>query len=503
MGRLSTWKTTGAVLMLCGATAIVASAQTYQSRQFDWTNGAGPQAALMQGSDGNFYGATDGGGDYQFGTVFKVSPAGKLTTLHSFCAQQILDSCTDGESPDSQMVQTHGRLYGTTPNGGAINGCGFTSCGTVFTITTDGAFATLYTFCSLPNCADGSNPYGLIEGANENLYGITSGGGTNQEGTIFEITSDGELTTIYIFCSLSNCADGSYPTSLMLAADGNFYGTTWRGGTYDSGTFFRVTSAGVLTTLYSFCSRSGCADGALPVPPLIQGVDGDFYGMTFGGGSDNWGTVFQLTSSGMLTTLHTFCSEENCEDGVQPYAGFVQGTDGNLYGTTYSGGRSSNRHCGNGCGTAFVISPTTGSLTTLYDFCSQTKCRDGASPAVALIQATNGAFYGAAVSGGNFGQDQSCAPESGCGTLFSLSVGLGPFVEMNPGFGKDGRDIGIQGNDLTGTTAVTFNGTLATFTVQSSTFVKATVPAGATTGYVTVTTPSGTLTSNVPFHVIK
>jgi uncharacterized repeat protein (TIGR03803 family) len=502
MTNLSAWKMVGVVLVLCTVTAIAAQGQTYQSRPFDWTNGAVPEAALAQGTDGNFYGVTVAGGLYGWGTVFKISPAGKLTTLHSFCAQLIGDTCTDGESPESQMVEINGKLYGTTPDGGAYTDCGFSSCGTVFTIAANGAFATLYTFCSLPNCADGSNPNGLIEGANGNLYGVTTNGGTNNEGTIFEITPDGVLTTVYTFCSLPNCADGSWPTGVIPAADGNFYGGTWRGGAYADGTLFKATSQGALTTLYSFCSESGCADGANPTGSLIQGINGDFYGMTFDGGIDNWGTIFQLTSSGTLTTLHVFCAEGNCDDGTQPYAGLVQGTDGNLYGTTFSGGKGGDRHCAS-CGTAFVINPTSGDLTTLYDFCSQTNCKDGAHPGAALIQATTGNFYGTAANGGNFGPDQNCAPEGGCGAVFSLSVALGPFVKTEPDFGKTGREISILGNNLTGATALTFNAIPASFTVVSDTFIKATIPSGATTGYVTVTTPSGTLTSNVPFQVVK
>jgi uncharacterized repeat protein (TIGR03803 family) len=172
-----------------------------------------------------------------------------------------------------------------------------------------------------------------------------------------------------------------------------------------------------------------------------------------------------------------------------PTASPIQATDGNLYGTTFFGG---NLSCDSryGCGTVFRIEPT-GALTTLHSFCDP-PCNDGAWPLAGLIQATDGTFYGAASSGGSMGD----------GTIFSLSMGLAPFLAFVQDYGKVGQTGGILGQGFTGTTGVSFNGTSATFTVISDTYLTATVPAGATTGYVTVATPSGTLTSNVPFHVI-
>jgi len=232
-----------------------------------------------------------------------------------------------------------------------------------------------------------------------------------------------------------------------------------------------------------------------PTAPLIEGADGNFYGTTLRGGTNcglnGCGTIFKVTTKGKLTTLYGFCPQVGCNDGWLPSAGLVQATDGNFYGTTTLGGIPS---CGGynfGCGTIFEITPA-GKLTTLHAF-DQT---DGYEPS-GLMQATNGSLYGATAFGGTF----SC-PDGGCGTIFSLSLGLNPFVSLVRDSGKVGQVGGILGQGLTGTTSVSLNGTPANFTVFSDTYLQATVPRGATTGFIEVDTPSGTLTSNVPFRVM-
>ena len=175
----------------------------------------------------------------------------------------------------------------------------------------------------------------------------------------------------------------------------------------------------------------------------------------------------------------------NCADGADPTAGLIQATDGNFYGTTLRWGA-------NGAGTVFEITPA-GELTTLYSFCSLSNCSDGQSPAAGLIQDTNGTFYGTTESGGVI----SC----GCGTVFSLSVGLGPFVETQTTSGKVGAAVKILGTDLMGPAGVTFNGTPAAITFISPSEISTTVPAGAATGKVQVTTPGGTLLSNIAFRI--
>jgi len=303
-------------------------------------------------------------------------------------------------------------------------------------------------------------------------------------GTVFRITPAGSLTTIYSFCSQPSCADGVQPVAgLIQGRDGNFYGTTFGGGTGNNeGTVFKITTAGTLTTLHSFDG----ADGALPAGWLVQGTDGNFYGTTVTGGAENGSTIFKISPAGTLTTIYSFCGQPSCVDGDGVYAGLVQGTDGNFYGTTLGGGANYD-------GTVFGITPG-GSLTTLHAF----DFTDGYLPIGGLTQATSGSFYGTTASGG----DPMCDGGHGCGTVFSLSTGFGPFVAFVNAAGKVGQTGSILGQGFTGTTVVSFNGIAASFTVKSDTFLEATVPPGATTGYVTVTTPSGTLTSNVPFQVI-
>ncbi len=200
---------------------------------------------------------------------------------------------------------------------------------------------------------------------------------------------------------------------------------------------------------------------------------------------DMGGAVFRMNAGGILTGFYSFCSEANCNDGFLPNGPLMQATDGNLYGTTFEGGEGIKAW-----GTIFEIAPS-GKLTTLYNFCSQTACVDGGFPMGNLVQATDGDLYGTAYDGG---------AEDG-GAIFRLSLGLGPFVRLTKDSGKVGQTGGILGQGFTGTTAVAFNGTSASFAVVSDTFIEATVPAGASSGYVTVSTPTGTLTSNVVFHV--
>jgi uncharacterized repeat protein (TIGR03803 family) len=430
--------------------------------------------ALVQATNGYLYGTTSIGGAIGEGTVFKITPAGTLTTLYSFCAQGGL--CTDGAGPWAGLVQaTNGYLYGTTYYGGAYN------YGTVFKITPSGTLTTLYNFCAKTGCTDGKYPRaGLVQATNGDLYGTASEGGANNWGTVFRITPSGTLTTLYSFCSQSGCTDGAGPwAGLVQAANGYLYGTTYGGG-FTAGTVFKITPSGTLTTLYNFCAKTGCTDGGAPYAGLVQATNGDFYGTTASGGA---GTVFKITPSGTLTTLYSFCAQSGCTDGENPFAGLVQATNGDLYGMTPFGGDKS-------FGTVFRITAS-GTLTTLYSFCSQSGCTDGEYPYGALVLATNGDLYGTASEGG----------ANNWGTVFSLSVGFGPFVEVLPTSGKVGAAVKILGTDLTGATSVTFNGTAATFTVRSRYLITTTVPTGATTGTVQVVTPSGTLSSNVPFRM--
>jgi uncharacterized repeat protein (TIGR03803 family) len=498
MSELNWWKTGCAVFLVCATTTITSPAQTLTTlHSFDGTDGSEPLAGLAQAADGNLYGTTASGGASSAclggcGTIFKISPSGTLTTIYNFCSQT---GCTDGITPLGALLQaTDGNLYGTTYSGG-ING---RSDGTAFKLSLGGKLTTLYKFCSVGNCLDGAFPHAaLVQGSDGNFYGTTVLGGDSFSGTVFKIAS-GALTTLYSFCAQSSCTDGSKPyAGLVQGTDGNFYGTTYGGGTGSAGTVFKITPTGTLTTLYSFCSQTNCTDGFAPYGGVIQYGDGDFYGTTYLGGPlglNGGGTVFKITPSGALTTLYSFGSQSG--DGTLPDAGLDEGSDGDLYGTTVLGGAHSVYP--EGAGTVYKVTPG-GILTTLYAFCSQSGCPDGEEPRAAVMQNTNGSFYGTTSEGGT----SVACPPVGCGTVFSLSVGLRPFVETIPTVGKVGRAVTILGTNIRGATSVTFNGTAATFTLISAAALRATVPAGATTGTVQVVTPSGTLSSNVPFRVAQ
>jgi len=465
----------GIVLVFSITTTIASSAQTFTTLvTFDGTNGGLPVWALVQGTDGNFYGSTGFGGTGNEGTIFRITPAGKLTTLQGVGYAHMPVQATDGN------------FYGTTPYGGLLG------AGTVFKITPAGKLTTLYSFCSQTSCVDGEYPYGgVVQAADGNFYGTTAAGGTHNYGTIFKITRAGKLTTLYSFDSLTNSG-----TTLVQGTDGNFYGTTSNGGSNGDGTIFKVSPKGKLTTLHTF----NFTDGKFPYDALIQAADGNFYGTTYSGGANDpqacegigCGTVFKITASGKLTTLYNFCAQTACVDGQWPSGSLVQATDGNFYGTTEAGG-AHGTNCPFGiCGTVFKLTPG-GKLTTLHSFAGT----DGSDPYSGLVQGTNGMFYGTT----EMGADLSCGGGTGCGTVFSLSVRLGPFVETRPTSGKVGAKVVILGNNLTGATGVSFNGTAVTFTVVSSSEIRTTVPAGATTGTVEVTTPKKTLKSNVVFRV--
>ena len=462
-----------AALWLCGSASL--PAQTFTTlHSFDGTDGRLSSAGLVQATNGNLYGTTYYGGAKNSGEVFEITTGGTPTTLYNFCSKS---GCTDGEYTYATPVQgTDGNFYGTTYLGGSKK------LGTVFKITSSGTQTTLHTFGG----SDGSQPLaGLVQGTNGDFYGTTYMGGSEGKGEVFKITASGALTTVHSFCSQSGCTDGENPfAGLIQGIDGNLYGTTFGGGTAKGfGTVFKITPSGALTTLHSFCTQSGCPDGQFPQTGLVRATNGSLYGTTVSGGAYGDGTIFKITTSGRLTTLYNVCSQSGCPDGNYLIVGLIQATDGNLYGIMDVGGA-------NGAGTIFKIT-LSGTLTTLYNFCSQSGCPDGQYPVGGLVQATDGNLYGTTDDGGANGE----------GTVFSLSVGLGPFVETEPTAAKVGATVKILGTDLTGATSVNFNGKAATFTVVSSSEITTTVPAGATTGDVQVVTLGGTLLSNVSFRV--
>jgi uncharacterized repeat protein (TIGR03803 family) len=454
-----------ATLLLCAAAQTVLPAQRFTTlASFEQSDGVEP-GSLVQGLDGNLYGtATAGGSDSSqcpsssgCGTVFKVSTSGELTLLFSF------DGIKSYYPAGGLAQAASGDLFGLTSSGGyrnCINGCG-----TIFKITPEGDLTTVHSFSDSEGHSASST---LVLSSDGNFYGTTTEGGAYGGGTFFQVTTGGALTTLQNFTANGNGQTHNYSIKLQ-GPDGDFYGTSVLDGTYGLGTIFKITPAGALTTL---CNFDG-TNGAYP-DSLVLGPDGSLYGTATGGldGTPD-GSVFRMTPQGELTTLRTF----DGTNGLYPTV-LSNGSDGNFYGTTTEGGAY-------GEGTIFRITPT-GALTTLFNFPSFGVGYGG------VVQATNGTFYGASDSGG----------ADNDGTIFSLSVGLGPFVEMQPATGVAGGVIQILGTDLTGSTSVTFNGVAAAFSVVSKSLITARVPAGAGSGFLRVVTPNGTLSSNVPFREI-
>ena len=457
------WLASIALVLVAGVTS--AHTQTYKVLYNLGSKSGDPAepgfANIVQGRDGNLYSTTNGGGSTGDGAVFKITTGGNLTVLHSFI------NATDGRFPAGGLILgSDGHFYGTTASGG-IN-----SFGTMFKTTSGGALTTLHFFAG---GTDGMDPTAApIQGMDGNFYGTTVFGGASQGsgwGTVYKITPSGAYKKLHGFTPRR----GEPEAPLIQGIDGKFYGTAFEN------LIFRVTELGDFKELFDFGFNP--QDGYIPIGPLVQGGDGNFYGTTSQGGSGvngGQGVVFKMTPAGTLAVLYKFTGQG---DEEYPVGGLVQATDGNFYGTT-SGNQSAD------CGTIFRIT-SAGNFTTLYTFPGDrsTGCRSNGP----LLQQTNGILYGTTQSGGTGNNDG--------GVIFSLDLGLPPFVRFLPEASRVGQTVGIFGQGLTGTTAVSFNGAPASFTFVSDTYLTASVPSGAATGFVTVTTPSGTLTSNKKFQV--
>jgi uncharacterized repeat protein (TIGR03803 family) len=463
MDRLSGWKTASFIVALWATTGIASQAQTLTTLvTFDITNGAYPYGTLVQGLDGNFYGTTANGGKQQClggcGTIFKVTPEGTLTTVHSFLGVK-----HDGGNPMAGLVLgTNGNFYGST-YGSSPQACCGGSGSYFFELTPDGTFANLV--------STGGSLVPLIQDTIDgNFYGTIDG---VRGGFVFKMTPTGTLTGLHDFCQLKNCVDGADPTApLVQGADGFLYGTTRFGGIIPTtgpcggtgcGTVFKIGTKGSTAILHKF----DVTDGEFPSSGLTVGNDGDLYGATGSGQT----TVFKISPAGAFTTLY------NCGPcgGIYPALGsMVLGSDGNFYGTTVGG-----------AGTIFQVTPG-GDLTTLYGF-------EGVNhPYGGLVQGTDGNFYGTTT--GSVGAHAY-------GTVYKLSLGLPPFVKTVLAAAYPGTKIFILGTNLTGATAVNFGDKAAAFTVVSATEIIATVPKDPCMVTVQVVTPSGTLSSNITFRV--
>jgi uncharacterized repeat protein (TIGR03803 family) len=363
---------------------------------------------MIEANDGNLYGTTIAGGANDYGVLFQLTLSGQLKIVYSFCSRA---HCSDGEQPYGGVIQgTDGNLYGTT----AYGGFRFHPFGTVFKATLSGQLTVLHMFCAggpvRGHCTDGSLPLDApVEGQNGQFYLTTNGSlpmDSGSDSTAVRTSSSGSLTVLCADREGCQAAGDLRETvsSLIQAKDGSFYGTAGY-GYQGNGTIFRIKS-GKVSVFHNFCSKKNCADGQQPLGSLVIGKDGNFYGTTFGIVSDPWatkhGTVFSITPSGKLTTLYRFCKQTNCADGAAPTSGLVEGTDGNFYGTTTMGGANDD-------GTIFKITPQ-GVLTVLHSFSGS----DGSNPVGGLIQASNHVFYGSTPAGGSDND----------GTIFSLDVGL-------------------------------------------------------------------------------
>lgn len=507
---------------------------------FTLSQGNSP-SALVQSGDGNLYGTTQSGGS-GYGTVFKLSPSGSLTTLYRF-------NGIDGWSPDGLVQGADGNFYGTTAGGGMDSSVDNDGYGTLFKITSSGTLTTLYAFQS----ADGAFPTGLILADGGHFVGTTVNGGSNALGTVFNISPSG------VFSKLHDFDDSSYPNGGLVQLGNAFYGTTAYGGTGSGGTIFRITTSGTFTTLHSFgldaegffplagltlandgnfygSTSSGTSSGTLfqltpggsfsslasfqsvtssagnaVTAPLVQGGDGNLYGMDTLGGSNEDGALFKSTTGGVITGLKSFTTMTCCgplsgtsansfilggdgnfygttsgsgayppsgqggtvfkltpaghysilhafyaDSGAYPYAGLLVGSDGNFYGTAQAGGS-------NNFGTVFRLTPG-GALTTLASFTG----KNGKFPYASLMQADDGNYYGTTQSGGANGKGTvfQVTPGGTLTTLYSFVGSDGAKPECNLIQGSDGKLYGTTetgGSANLGTVfSITTGGVLAT-----------------------------------------
>jgi uncharacterized repeat protein (TIGR03803 family) len=434
-------------------------AQTYtELHNFDCVkDGCNPNlpALLAQGQDGSLYGTmpTQTFGD---GTVVGYALSGAFSTLYNFTGD-------DGFSPQSGLsLGFDGNLYGTTTNGGPLRR------GTVFKVS-GGGVTVLYDFT---DGTDGAYPWAPpIQAPDGNIYGVTYNGTT--PGTAYRITPSGTFSVIANLPSETQAP-------LILGKDGKLYGTTPYGGTYNRGTVFQLTIAKKpkLKIIHSFNPNT---EGSIPGGPVMQAIDGKFYGITVWGGTFGQGIVYQVTSGGAYKVLHNF---QSATEGTNSAAGLVQGSDKFLYGVMPLGGA-------NGYGTLFKINTTGKTFAVLYTFDYAT----GGYPSSTPTLHTNGTIYGLTTKGGS----QNPAD----GVLYSFDAGLKPFASLVVIWsGKVGTSVGILGQGFSTATGVKFGAGTGTFTVVSDTYMIAKPAAGATTGNVTVLEPGGNLVTPQVFKVI-
>jgi uncharacterized repeat protein (TIGR03803 family) len=444
-----------AVLFLL-ATVSLTFAQTVSTvLNFNGTNGANPlYVSFVQGRDARLYGTTYSGGANGLGAVIRINLTTKNSViLHSFDG-------TNGSNPGAGLtLGTDGNYYGTTVMGGSPN------LGVLYKISPAGTYTVLHQFAG---GSDGNYPYGPpILASDGNFYGATSGTPNSVNATIYKYTSGGVYSVIYTF---DQSTTGVLAYGLTQGTDGLLYTTTNGGGAQNSGTLVKLTTSGVLKQTHTFNGANDGNNGPTePIGAPMQASDGNFYGTTQAGGTDHEGTLYQVTPIFGVNVPYNF----GINTGSNPSPGLIQASDGKIYGVTSAGGAN-----------IYSWSLTGGGYTSL-------SILPPGFFIVGMTQDTSGVFYGASWTGG----------PNNDGYLYSFDMGLGPFIAFVKAQGKVGATAQILGQGFTGTTAVTFNGVPATFSVVSDTYMTALVPSGATTGPVVATTPAGTRTSNKSFRV--
>jgi uncharacterized repeat protein (TIGR03803 family) len=469
-------RTFGALLTLCLAT--VTRAQITQIFTFPCpdtlsggcVDGYRPNV-LPQASDGNFYGAaqltTFGSSNPNGGTLFRVTTSGHFTLLFTFKADAN-GNYANGNNPATALVEANdGFLNGASFEGGGANN------GVLFRISKSGSgFTVLHSFCSAA-CPDGSIPVSLIQGHDGNLYGTTLHGGSSASGTIFRFAPPGSFTTIH---ELNGTTDGAAPSGMIQAADGNYYGTISDG-------VFRLTPGGAFTVLTAF----PLVDGFLPTSgdsPLVQGSNGKLYGAltTY---SLNQVQFYEINPSGGGFQEFPEIGTLSVDFHI---GSLIQASNGDLW-TAFTDTANPN-------GVVVAMSPSTGAVVQSFSFGGT----NGSGPEAGVIQGTDGKIYGTAIGGGTIANGNVAS-----GTVWSLDAGLPApkpgIAAFSPTSGAVGSAVLIRGTKFVGTTAVTFNGISAVFQVLNAQFIRATVPAGGSTGLIEVTNAGGTAATAKAFVV--
>jgi len=414
----------------------------------------GVPGILSQSPGGDLISSAPGAESGLGSAAYELSLSGDLTTLQRFSYD---------ESWSGLTLATDERFHGANQRGGKYG------------------FGYAYHISPTPNStvvhdhdftggADGAAPQAPpIQSSAGDFYGTTNGENQDPDdvGTIYKITKDGEYSVLHRF----DGTDGQNPVGpLIQGTDGSFYGATPTGGSMSNGTIYRINADGSFKVLHNFTGTDGSGCNG----PLVQATDGNLYGLTSSGGG-GIGVAFKITPGGTYTLLHSFGPE-----GALPMGGLIQATDGNFYGITYAGG-------GGDWGSLFKMTPG-GTVTQIYDFVGN----NGVNAMGTFLQHTNGKLYGQSYAGGKYGD----------GILFEYNAGLAPFVTYLNVYGIVGSKVVILGQGFkAGETTVSFNGVASSAPEIHPTYIKAIVPAGATTGLITVTTGSSTLESNKAFVV--